>query len=125
VAYGAPAAALFEFFWDQEKNEKTAWFSVLVPKMKAYPDTPQPDYILTSFGTKGLSNWLVQHQLSQKVRLYFSGIDGNLLHPFLECVGVNVSMGEQYAICHHLESLLIFPFFIVVGYFTLFLSVLV
>jgi hypothetical protein len=98
VAYGAPAAASFEFFLDQEKNEKTAWFSVLRPKMKDYPDTPQPDYISTSFGTEGLSNWLVQHQLSQKVRRYFSGIDGNLLHPFLECVGVNVSMWEQYDI---------------------------
>jgi hypothetical protein len=95
---------------DQEQNQKNACFFVNRPKEKLYPDNHQPSYISTSFGATGIQKWLVQHPLSQKVRRYFSGINEEMLRPFLDCVGVDEPTLQPMQSCFKIDNICVFPF---------------
>jgi hypothetical protein len=101
LAYGNAQALSFQFFLDQEQNQKNAWFFVNRPKEKLYPDNHQPSYISTSFGAKGIQKWLFQHHLSQKNRM---------LCPFLDCVGVDEPTLQPMQSCFKIDNICIFPF---------------
>jgi hypothetical protein len=102
-----------------------------------YPDNYQPSYISTSFGATVaarqfrwvyslsaeanetavkitvhlfIQKWLVQHHLSQKVRCYFSGINEEMLRPFLDCVGVDEPTLQPMQSCFKIDNICIFPF---------------
>jgi hypothetical protein len=102
LAYCNEKALSFQFFLDQEQNQKNAWFFGNCPRKKLYPDNHQPSYISTSCGATGIQKWLVQHHLSQKVCRYFSGID--------ECVGVNKPTLQPMPSCFKIDNICIFPF---------------
>jgi hypothetical protein len=91
---------------------------VKCPREKLYPDNHQPSYISTSFGATGIQKWLVQHHLSQKVRRYFSGINKEMLCPFLDCVGVDKPTLQLMLSCFKLDNICIFPFLHCGGLYT-------
>jgi hypothetical protein len=80
------------------------------PRQKLYLDNHQLSYISTSYGATGIQKWLVQHHLSQKVRRYFSGINEEMLLPFLDCVGVSKPTLQPMPSWFKLDNICIFPF---------------
>jgi hypothetical protein len=98
------------FFLSQERNSLQDWFTVEFPSTKVYPDFGPVHFAIAIQAEIGLWKWLTTPSACLNVRLYFPGINKEVLHPFVASVDPSHPIVNDSEDIFRFEALRIFPF---------------